>query len=114
MHSDNVEIVEKYLDALRSKNLDSAPFGDHVQFENPMTGPGVGADKLRALLSAFLPAMEEIRTLRHVSEGEYTATHWEVRGVFGIIPILELFRIKNGQIVEAKAFFDPRPVLGRQ
>lgn len=113
MQSDNVEIVEKYLNALRGKNLDSAPFANHIQFENPMTGSGAGADKLRALLSAFLPAMEEIRTLRHVSEGEYTASHWEVAGVFGIIPILELFRVQDGLIVEAKAFFDPRPVLGR-
>ena len=114
MHSDNIAIVEKYLDALRQKDLGSAPFDSRVQFQNPMTGAGEGADQLRALLSAFLPAMDEVRTLRHVCEGEYVATHWEVHGVFGIIPILELFRVRNGLIVEAKAFFDPRPVLGRQ
>jgi limonene-1,2-epoxide hydrolase len=114
MQNDNIEIVEKYLDALRQKDLSSAPFAAEVQFQNPMTGPGTGADNLRALLSAFLPAMEEVRTVRHVSEGEYVTTLWEVHGVFGIIPILELFRIEDGQIAEAKAFFDPRPVLGRQ
>jgi limonene-1,2-epoxide hydrolase len=113
MHSDNAEIIEKYLDALRHNDLDSAPFDAGIRFDNPMTGPGTGADKMRAYLSAFLPAMEGIRVLKHVCEGEYVATHWEVGGVFGIIPILELFRVENGLIVEAKAFFDPRPVLGR-
>jgi len=39
-------------------------------------------------------------------------THWEVDGVFGIITILEKFRVRDGKITEACGYFDPRPILG--
>ena len=112
MGTSNSEIIEEYLDALRKKDLDAAPFDVHIRFDNPVTGKGSGADNLRAFLSGFLPAIDEIRIHRHVCEGEYVVTHWEVDGVFGIIPILELFRVRDGLIVESTAFFDPRPILG--
>jgi hypothetical protein len=39
-------------------------------------------------------------------------THWEADTVFGKIPILEKFRVREGKIFEAVRYFDPRPVLG--
>ena len=72
----------------------------------------VRAENFRAFLSGFLPAINDITVLSHVCEDDFVVTHWEVDAVFGIIPILEKFRIAGGKITEAFGFFDPRPILG--
>jgi hypothetical protein len=35
---------------------------------------------------------------------------WEADTIWGVIPIFELFLVKDGRIKEARAFFDPRPI----
>ncbi|MCU1287908.1 MAG: hypothetical protein JWN60_137, partial [Acidobacteria bacterium] len=50
--------------------------------------------------------------IQHICEGEYVVTHWEVDGIFGIISILQKFRVENGKITEAFGYFDPKPILG--
>ena len=49
------------------------------------------------------------RKVRHVCEGDYVATHFEVDGVFGLLPIMEMFKVEDGKITEAIGYFDPRP-----
>ncbi|MGI8812771.1 MAG: nuclear transport factor 2 family protein [Pyrinomonadaceae bacterium] len=112
MSDENIAAVEKYLEALRTKDLSLAPFADGLRFSDSIAGEGVGAEKLRAFLSGFLPGITSVRVLKHVSQGEYVATHWEVDGVFGIISILELFRVNDGMITESIANYDPGAVLG--
>ena len=85
---------------------------DDVYFEDPMTVKSHGADNLRAFLKGFLAAINDVKIIEHICDGNTVVTHWEVDGIFGIIPILEKFRVENGKITEAIAFFDPRPVLG--
>jgi hypothetical protein len=53
-----------------------------------------------------------VKVIQHVCEDDYVVTHWEVDTVFGIIPILEKFRVRDGKIIEAVGYFDPRPILG--
>lgn len=112
MKEKNVEAIENYLNALRTKDLSIAPLADDVYFEDPVAGKGKGAEAFRAFLSGFLPAINDVRVHLHISEGEYIVTHWEVDAVFGIIPILELFRVEDGKITEAIGYYDPRPILG--
>ena len=112
MSDQNIATVEKYLEALRSKDLSPAPFADDLRFSDSIAGDGVGAEKLRAFLSGFLPGITSVRVIRHVAQGEYVATHWEVDGVFGIISILQLFTVKDGLITGSIANYDPRAVLG--
>ncbi len=112
MNRENIEIVESYLNALKQKDLSLALLADDLRFEDPMTGKSSGADNLRAFLTGFLPAINDIKVIQHICEGETVVTHWEVDGIFGIIPILEKFRIEDGKIKEMTAFFDPKPILG--
>ena len=60
----------------------------------------------------YLPAINGVRVIQHVCEGDYVVTHWEVDGVFGVVPILEKFLVLDGKIIEAIGYFDPRPILG--
>jgi hypothetical protein len=56
--------------------------------------------------------LTDVRIIQHVCQGEYVVTEWEVDGIFGTIPILEKFRIRDGKIIEFRAFYDPRPIMG--
>lgn len=112
MGTSNINIVERHISALTAGDLSALPIAENISFDNPVSGAQNGADSFRAFLSGFLTAIGDARVQRFVSEGEFVVAHWEVDSVFGIIPILEIFRIQNGAIVESKAFFDPRPVLG--
>jgi limonene-1,2-epoxide hydrolase len=112
MREENIKTVETYLNALKQKDLSIALFADNLIFEDPIAGKNTGAENFKAFLSGFLPAIKDVRVLQHICEGEYVVTHWEVDGVFGIITILEKFRVENGEITEAYGYFDPRPILG--
>ena len=112
MKEENIKAVEAYLNALKNRDLSLAPFADDVAFEDSIAGKVVGAENVKAFLSGFLPAINDVKIIQHICEGEYVATHWEVDAVFGIIPIMEKFRVQDGKITEAIGYFDPRPVLG--
>jgi limonene-1,2-epoxide hydrolase len=112
MREENIKAVEAYMNALKQKDLSLAPFADEVEFEDPLSGKNTGAENFRAFLSGFLPAINDVRILSHVCEDDCVVTHWEVDAVFGIIPILEKFRVRDGKIVEAFGFYDPRPIVG--
>jgi limonene-1,2-epoxide hydrolase len=112
MNEENIKAVESYLNALKQKDLSLAPLADNLVFENPMVGKGEGAENLRAFLSGFLPAIKDVKVIRHICEGDSVATRWEVDSVFGIIQIADFFVIREGEIVEAYGYFDPRPLFG--
>lgn len=112
MSKENIEAVESYLDALKRHDLNLAPLADNVIFENPMVGKGAGAENFKAFLSGFLPAIKDVSLIEHTSEGERVATRWQADSVFGIIPIADFFVIRDGKIVEARGYFDPRPLFG--
>ena len=109
---ENIRVVERFLECLGNKDLSDAPLADDIYFTEPLMGEGKGADALMAFVSGFFPAMSGVRVLEHVSEGDTVATLWEVDGIFGSIPVFEIFRVRGGRIVEFRAFYDPRPILG--
>ncbi len=112
MKEENIKTVESYVNALRQKDLSLALFADDLIFEDPIAGKNTGAENFKTFLSGFLPAINDVRVIQHVCEGEYVVTHWEIDAVFGVIPILEKFRVQDGKITEALGYFDPRPILG--
>ena len=112
MSNKNIEVVEKYLRALSEGDLSISPIADDIIFDNPISGAAVGKEAYYAFLTGFLSAIHEIKIIRHVSEGGMVATEWEVDGVFGVIPVMEMYRIENGLIVEMRSYFDPKPIFG--
>jgi limonene-1,2-epoxide hydrolase len=112
MKEENIKVVEGFLNALRAKDLSLAPVADDIEFEDPMIGKGKGADALRGFIGGFLPAIEEVKVIQHIVDGDYVVTEWEVDGVFGVITVLEKFLVRDGKILSYRAFYDPRPILG--
>lgn len=110
MRESNIEAVERYLGAIRSKDLSSAPIAPDIFFTDPLVGELTGEEAWRGFVGQLLPAVNGVRVHRHVAEGDQVATLWEADTVWGIIPILELFRVEDGRIKEARAFMDPRPI----
>lgn len=110
MDSSNIEIVESYIYALRDKDLSKIPFASDVVFAEPLTPTLVGVDAVLAYLPNVFPLVKGVQIKRHISEGEYVATLWEVETPMGVIPLFECFRIVGGQIKEISAYFDPRPI----
>ena len=112
MRDENVQIVEKYLNSLKKQDLSDAPLAKSVCFENPVVGKGEGLENMKAWLTGYLAAFNDVRILQHICEGDYVVTHWEADTAFGTLPILEKFRIRDGLIIEARAFLDARPIFG--
>ena len=112
MKEQNIKVVEEFLNALRKKDLSNAPIADDLEFEEPMMGRGKGAEALRSFVEGFFAAIDDVRIIQHTADGEFVVTLWEVDGIFGTIPVLERFRIRDSKIVEFRAFYDPRPILG--
>jgi hypothetical protein len=110
MRESNIEMVERYLDAIRSKDLSRAPLADDVVFADPLISEQVGVGAWREFVGQMLPAINGVRIRQHVAEGDHVATLWEADTVWGVIPIFELFRIEDGSIKEVRAFLDPRPI----
>jgi len=110
--ADNVRVVETFLNCLKNKDLSDAPVAPDLYFAEPLMGEGRGAEALKAFVSGFFPALSDVRILQHISDGEHVATLWEIDGIFGTIPVFEMFRVVDGKIAEFRAFYDPRPILG--
>jgi limonene-1,2-epoxide hydrolase len=112
MSEENIKTVESYFKAMREKDLDRAPLADDLVFENPMVGKGKGAESFKAFLIGFLPAIHDVRVLSHICEGDFVATRWETETIFGTIQIADFFHLREGKIIEVRAYFDPRPLFG--
>jgi limonene-1,2-epoxide hydrolase len=110
MRESNVAAVEGYLDAIRSKDLSRAPIAPDIFFTDPLIGELTGEEACRGFLTQMLPAISGVTVRQHVADGDYVSTLWEADTVWGVIPILELFRVEGGRITEARAFLDPRPI----
>ncbi|HEV7843606.1 MAG TPA: nuclear transport factor 2 family protein [Pyrinomonadaceae bacterium] len=110
MRESDIEAVERYLDALRSKDLNRAPLAADIVFADPLVGELTCEEAWREFIRPMLPAFKDVRVKQHLADGDYVATLGEADTVWGIIPIFELFRVEDGRIKEARAFFDPRPI----
>lgn len=114
MENPNIKIVESYLDALRTKDLSKAPVDQNVVFADPLTPTSTGRHAWSEFVSSVLPGINDVRVKQHIADGDHVATLWEADTAWGLIPILEYFRISDGLIHEARAFFDPRPIVNSE
>lgn len=108
-----VHAVQSYLEGLRRKNLDGIPLASTVTFESPLASAS-GAQSVKDALAAMFPVIDDVRSLRCVADGEYVSARFDLHTPFGVIPVLDLFRVSDGQIVEIRPFFDPRPITSAQ
>lgn len=101
-----------YFEGLRTGRLEDIAFAADVTFESPLTAPIQGAEAVRDFLRGVLPAIREVRVHQVIADGEYVAVRFELDTVSGPIPAFDFFRVLNGEIVEARPYYDPRPLTG--
>lgn len=105
------EAVLRYFDGLRDGDVDDIPFAADVRFESPLSPPIVGAEGVRTFLRGVLPAILGVRVDAVLSQGEHVGVRFELQTVHGAVPAFDFFRVVNGTIVEARPYYDPRPLL---
>ena len=59
----------------------------------------------------MIPAIIEVHVVRHIVDGEWCATVFDFHTTFGVIPIVDCFRVVDGQILSIRPYYDPRPVI---
>lgn len=104
----NIEVVERYLSALETGNLDEVPFAADVTFESPLAARVTGRDAVVEALRAILPAVRGVTVRDHIVEGEFVASRFELETPFGRIDVFDRFRVVNGLLAEIRPYYDPR------
>ena len=110
MANPNVEAVESYLNGLKNKDLNNVQFAPDVTFESPLSPKLEGKEQVIEFLTGLFPVINDIRIQRHIAEGEYVATVFDLDTVFGVIPVFDCFRVTNGLLKEVRPYYDPRPI----
>ena len=109
-----VQAVKAYLTGIATKNLDAVPFADHVTFESPLAPPAIGVVAVKQQLTGMFPVVNGVRLLHHVADGDSVAARFDLDTPFGVIEVLDLFRVTAGRIAEIHPFYDPRPITSAQ
>ena len=110
----NIAAATAFLKAMKDKDLSQAPLANSVSYNGPLSGEAIrGRDHVTRFLKVFLPALNDVRTVRHIADGDYVATVWQADTSFGQILLVYVFRMEMGNIAEIQAFYDPRGFIER-
>lgn len=105
------EIAIKYLECLRMGDLAGFPVAESIVFQDPLTnGPLAGKQRFLDFVAPLAPAFVDLKIHRIFEQGQYVIVQWDAHLLMGTIPVMELFRIEGGLVVESIAYFDPRPI----
>jgi hypothetical protein len=114
-----IDVVERFLDGLRKKDMSSVPFAPDVVLKSPLTHPNVtaaNASEFRRFLADLLPKLPPVKHVSvrwHMVEGDQVVTLWQ--WVLGspevVMMILDHFTVRDDQITLVEPFFDPTPLL---
>ena len=105
--SENIDVVERYLKALVSKDLSSVPFASGVTFEGPLMPKLAGRETIVGFLGSILPLIKSIEIKQHIADGEYVATVFDMETVNGVDHVVDLCRVVDGELTEVRAFYYP-------
>jgi len=107
----SADVVERYLTCLKNGDLEGFPVAEDMVFEDPLTnGRQTGKAAFLAFIGGVTPLFRDLRIHRMIVQGDTVAAHWDAHLVMGVIPVLEMFTVRDGFVREAFALFDPRPI----
>lgn len=110
MREQVVQVVEKYIDAVRRNDPSSLPLDPNVVCEFP-ANTYRGAASFKRGLNNFAQIVKSIEVLRLVVDGEHCVAILNLDTIFGLIPLAEHIQVVNGQIISIRGYCDPRPML---
>ena len=110
MREQVIKTVERYLDAVRRNDEAGLPLDPEIVFEGPLATVR-GLEEFHHGLVQFLPTLKSIKVVRLTADDETCAAVLELDTIFGVIPFLEYFHVRNRLIYKIRAYYDPRPIL---
>ena len=105
-----VQVVQKYIDAVRRNDPSDLPLHPEVVAEFPLNTYR-GAESFISALEPFSRLVRKIDIVRLVAEGEHCVAILNIDTVVGLVPFAEHIRVVDGQIVFVRGYCDPRPFL---
>ena len=103
-----IEVVERYLEALETGNLNAVPFAEDVTFESPLAARVTGREAVLDALRGILPAVLGVTVRDHIADGELVASRFELKTPFGHIEVFDRFRLVDGLLAGIRPYYDPR------
>jgi hypothetical protein len=110
MREQVIQVVEKYIDAVRRNDASALPLHPDAVCEFP-TNMYRGAASFQQGLDQFAGIMRSIDVIRLVVDGEHCVAILTSDTVFGPIPFAENIHVANGEIVSIRGYCDHRPML---
>ena len=101
--SENIAVVESYLNGLASKDLSSVPFAPGITFEGPLMPKLAGRETRVGFLTSIFPFIKGIEIKQHIVDGDYVATVFEMETV----NVVDLCLVVDGLLTEVRAFYYP-------
>ncbi len=105
--SENIAVVESYLNGLASKDLSSVPFAPDITFEGPRMPKLAGRETIVGFLTSILPLIKGIEIKQHVVDGDYVATVFDMETVNGVDHVVDLCLVAGGRLTEVRTFYYP-------
>ena len=105
--SENIAVVESYLNGLARKNLTSVPFAPGITFEGPLMPKLAGRETIIGFLTSILPFIKGIEIKQHIADGDYVATVFDMETVNGVDHVVDLCLVVDGLLTEVRAFYYP-------
>jgi hypothetical protein len=105
--SENIAVVESYLNGLASKDLSSVPFAPDITFEGPLMPKLAGRETILGFLTNIFPFIKGIEIKQHLVDGDYVATVFDMETVNGVDHVVDLCLVVGGLLTEVRAFYYP-------
>src|ERR1700733_11749355 len=105
--SENIAVVESYLNGLARKDLSSVPLAAGVTFEGPLMPKLAGRETIVGFLTSILPLIKGIEIKQHIVDGTYVATIFDMETVNGVDHVVDLCLVVGGELTEIRAFYYP-------
>jgi hypothetical protein len=105
--SENIAVVESYLNGLARKDLSSVPFAPGITIEGPLMPKLAGRETVVGFLSSILPFITGIEIKQHIVDGDYVATVFDMETINGADHVVDLCLVVDGELAEIRAFYYP-------
>lgn len=104
-------LLDGYVNGYKTGDWGKVRFAADVTFEGPLTNAKiVGKPALQKFLSNV--RAKDVRVKRRIIDGQFACVLADFETTEGIVvPFCEFFHINDGEIVEIRPYFDPRPLI---
>src|SRR5262245_14454770 len=102
-----IATVEAYLNGLRTKDLKDVPLHPDIEYAGLFGTWVKGANIFRGVLTSMFPIIKDVTVVRHIVDGDWCATAFNLETTTGTLPVLDCFHVVDGQIVSIRVYYDP-------